>query len=456
MPKPIVALVGRPNVGKSTLFNRLIGTRLAIVSEIPGTTRDRLYSDCFWNGLYFTLADTGGMEVLSEHRLRSGEPDDILAAGSTHFVREIRAQAEIAIREADVILFVVDIRTGPTAADAEVAEVLRKANKPVIVAANKADNVNVWDDALAFYELGIGAVLPVSAINGRGSGDLLDEIVGAVPQEVLTEEETEGERVRIAIVGRPNVGKSSLLNKILREERSIVSPVAGTTRDSIDTYLEWEGREITLVDTAGIRRRGKVEQGLEYYSVLRALRSISRAHVVLLMVDATDGVTDQDAHIAGYILEEHKSVVVLVNKWDAIEKDAHTMEAYTEHVRSELRFMSYVPVLFISALTGQRVDQVLRIALEVEAERSQRLTTHQLNQLIQDAMYRHSPPSIRGRRLRVYFATQAEGVPPAFVLFVNDPKLVHFGYERYLENRVREIHPFTGTPIKFLFRAHQE
>jgi GTP-binding protein len=455
MRKPIVALVGRPNVGKSTLFNRLIGTRLAIVSEVPGTTRDRLYADCFWNGVYFTLADTGGIEILGKHRLRSDEPDSILAAGSAPFVREIRAQAEIAIREADVILFVVDIRTGPTAADAEVADVLRKADKPIIVAANKADSVSTWDDALAFYELGIGPVLPVSAINGRGSGDLLDEVVNAIPQEILAEEESEDERVQIAIVGRPNVGKSSLLNKLLREERSIVSPVAGTTRDSIDTYLEWEGQEITLIDTAGIRRRGKVE-GLEYYSVLRALRSIGRAHVVLLMVDATEGVTDQDAHIAGYILEEHKSAVVLVNKWDAVEKDAHTMEAYTEHVRQELRFMNYVPVLFISALTGQRVDQVLSTALDVEAERHERLSTHQLNQLIQDAMYRHSPPSIRGRRLRVYFATQAEGAPPTFVLFVNDPKLVHFGYERYLENRIREIHPFTGTPIKFLFRAHRE
>ncbi len=455
MPKPIVALVGRPNVGKSTLFNRLIGTRLAIVSEVPGTTRDRLYADCFWNGLDFTLADTGGMEILGESRLRSDEPDSILAAGSAPFVREIRAQAEIAIREADVILFVVDIRTGPTAADAEVADVLRKADKPIIVAANKADNISTWDDALAFYELGIGPVLPVSAINGRGSGDLLDEVVNAIPQEVL-EEESESERVQIAIVGRPNVGKSSLLNKILREERSIVSPVAGTTRDSIDTYLEWEDQEITLIDTAGIRRRGKVGAGLEYYSVLRALRSIGRAHVVLLMIDATEGVTDQDAHIAGYILEEHKSAVVLVNKWDAVEKDAHTMEAYTEHVRHELRFMGYVPVLFISALTGQRVDQVLSTALEIEAERHERLSTHQLNQLIQDAMYRHSPPSVRGRRLRVYFATQAEGAPPTFVLFVNDPKLIHFGYERYLENRIREIHPFTGTPIKFLFRTHRE
>ncbi|MBN1641578.1 MAG: ribosome biogenesis GTPase Der [Anaerolineae bacterium] len=457
MPKPIVALVGRPNVGKSTLFNRLIGERRAIVSEVPGTTRDRIYGDCFWNGLYFILVDTGGIEILTEHRIASGEPADLLSAGSTHYVREIRAQAEAAIQEADAIVFLVDVQTGPTAADAEVADVLRKADKPVIIAANKADNLERWDDANEFYELGIGPVFPVSAINGRGTGDLLDEIVLSVRQEQAEEEEEEVEErgVRIAIVGRPNVGKSSLLNKILREERSIVSPVAGTTRDAVDTYLEWEGQPIALVDTAGIRRRGKVDQGLEYYSVLRALRAIGRADVVLLLIDATEGVTEQDAHIAGHILQEHKSVVVIVNKWDAIEKDTHTMAAYTAHVRSALKFLDYVPVLYLSALTGQRVNQVIPTALEVEAARHQRLTTHQLNNLVQDAMYRHSPPSIRGRRLRVYFATQAEGAPPAFVLFVNDPKLVHFGYERYLENQIREIVPFPGTPIKIMFRTHR-
>jgi len=437
------------------MFNRLIGERRAIVSEIPGTTRDRLYADCFWNGLTFTLVDTGGMEILAEHRIQSGEPVDILSAGSTHFVREIRAQAEVAIREADVVVMLVDVQSGQTAADEEVADVLRRANKPIVVAANKADNLVLWEEANEFYALGIGLVMPVSAINGRGTGDLLDEIVTAIPQSSIQEEESQ--EIGIAIVGRPNVGKSSLLNKILRQERSIVSPIPGTTRDAIDTYLEWENQEgetqeIVLIDTAGIRRRGKVEKGLEYYSVLRALSAISRARVALLLVDATEGVTAQDSHVASYILDEHKSAVVIVNKWDAIEKDSYTMQAYTEHVRHELKFLDYVPVLFISALTGQRVDQVIPTALQVYAEREARLTTNQINKIIQDAVFRHSPPAIRGRRLKVYFATQAEGSPPTFVLFVNDPKLVHFGYERYLENRIREAHPFIGTPIKLLFK----
>ncbi len=459
MAKPIVALVGRPNVGKSTLFNRLIGERRAIVSEIPGTTRDRLYADCEWNGVTFTLVDTGGIEILAERRLAAGEPLDILAAGSTHFVREIRAQAEVAIREADVVVFLVDAQSGLTAADQEVADVLRHADKPVIVAANKADNLKLHNDAVEFYALGVGPVFPVSALSGRGSGDLLDEIVASIPRERLVEHASEA--VHIAIVGRPNVGKSSLLNQLLGEERAIVSPIAGTTRDAIDTAMQWtdetgETHDIVLIDTAGIRRRGKIEKGLEYYSILRALAALSRADVALLMIDATEGVTAQDTHVAGYILEEHKSVVVLVNKWDAIEKDAHTTAAYTEYVREQLKFMSYVPVLFISALTGQRVNQILPTALQVYAERNHRLTTHQINNLIQDALFRHSPPAIRGRKLRVYFATQAEGAPPTFVLFVNDPKLVHFGYERYLENRIREAYPFVGTPIKLIFKHRQE
>jgi GTP-binding protein len=452
--KPIVALVRRPNVGKSTLFNRLIGYKLAIVSDIPGTTRDRLYADCFWNGVTFTLIDTGGIEILARHRIESGEPSNILAAGSTHFVREIRAQAEVAIREADVIVFLVDVQSGLTVADEEVAQVLRRANKPVVVAANKADNVGLWDEANEFYSLGVGPVFPVSAINGRGSGDLLDEIVASIPPETLEEKEFEG--VKIAIVGRPNVGKSSLLNKLLREERSIVSPIPGTTRDAIDTLVRWEGQEIALIDTAGIRRRGKVEQGIEYYSVLRALSAIRRADVSLLLIDAEEGVTDQDAHIAGYILEENKSVIVIVNKWDAIEKDSYTMNEYTVHVRHELKFLDYVPVLFISALSGQRVHQVIPTALQVEKERHARIKTHDLNKLAQDALYSHSPPSIGGRRLRIYFAVQGKGAPPGFLFYVNDPKLVHFGYKRFLENRIRELYPFSGTPIRLVFRPGRE
>jgi GTP-binding protein len=452
--KPIVALVGRPNVGKSTMFNRLIGRQLAITSEVPGTTRDRLYSDCFWNGVTFTLVDTGGIEILYGHRLESGEPGDLLASGSTHFVREIRAQAEVAIREADVIVFLVDVQSGLSVADEQVADVLRRANKPVVVAANKADNLELWEAANEFYSLGVGPVFPVSAINGRGTGDLLDEIVVSMPAELMEEEETEG--VKVAIVGRPNVGKSSLLNKLLREERAIVSPVPGTTRDATDTVLEWEGQQVTLIDTAGIRRRGKLGRGLEYYSVLRALGAIRRAHVALLLIDAQEGVTDQDAHIAGYVLDENKSVMVVVNKWDTIEKDSNTMAEYTAHVRHELKFLDYVPVLFISALTGQRVHRVLPKALHVAGEREHRLTTHQLNQMVQEAMFRHNPPSIGGRRLRIYFCTQARNPPPTFLVFVNDPKLVHFGFERYLENRIRELYPFEGTPIRLSFRTSRD
>lgn len=452
--KPIVALVGRPNVGKSTMFNRLIGRQIAITSEVPGTTRDRLYADCFWNGITFTLIDTGGIEVLGKHRIESGEPEDLLSAGSTHFVREIRAQAEVAIREADVVVFLVDVQAGQTAADEQVADVLRRANRPVVVAANKADNLELWGAANEFYSMGVGPVFPVSAINGRGTGDLLDEIVASMPSEVLEEEDSE--QVKIAIVGRPNVGKSSLLNKLLREERAIVSPVPGTTRDATDTALQWDGQELSLIDTAGIRRRGKLGRGLEYYSVLRALGAIRRADVSLLLIDAEEGVTDQDAHIAGYALEEKKSVVVIVNKWDLIEKDPHTMEEYTAHVRHELKFMNYVPVLFISALTGQRVHQVLPTALRVAEERYHRLTTHELNEMVQEAMFRHNPPSIGGRRLRIYFATQAKHPPPTFLFFVNDPKLVHFGFERYLENRIRELYPFEGTPIRLSFRTSRE
>ncbi len=454
MTKPIVALVGRPNAGKSTMFNRLIGEKRAIVSDIPGTTRDRLYADCFWNGVTFTLVDTGGLEILARHRIASGEPANILSAGSTHFVREIRAQAEAAIREADVVIFMVDVKTGLTAADEEVADVLRRANKPVIVAANKADNAKLWQDANEFYTLGAGPVLPVSAINGRGTGDLLDEIVASIPPSAPEPKDLNA--VKIAIVGRPNVGKSSLLNKLIRQERAIVSPIAGTTRDAIDTYLTWQGQEIVLIDTAGIRRRGKVEKGLEYYSVLRALRAIGRADVALLLVDASEGLTAQDAHVAGYILQEHKSAVVIVNKWDAIDKDTHTMAAYTEYVRQQLKFLDYVPVLFISALTGQRVNKVIPLALTVETERHQRITTNELNKLVQDAMFKHSPPAIQGQKLKVYFTTQAEGSPPTFVFFVNDPKLVHFGYERYLENRLRETYAFQGTPIKLLFKSHRD
>ncbi|MFZ5917073.1 MAG: ribosome biogenesis GTPase Der [Chloroflexota bacterium] len=452
MSKPLVALVGRPNTGKSTLFNRLVGEPQAIVSEVPGTTRDRLYGDCLWNGVWFNVVDTGGIEILTERRRQAGEPEDFLLSASPHYLREIRAQAEMAIAEADVVVMVADVRDGITAADQAVADVLRASKKPVLIAANKADNVQMDDQAWDFYSLGLSEVLPISAINGKGVADLLDRVVEALPHRVM-EEQPEDESVRMAILGRPNVGKSSLLNKLLRQERSIVSPVPGTTRDAIDTHLVWEGVPITLIDTAGIRRRGKVEPGLERYSVLRAMRAIGRCDVALLLIDATEGVTDQDAHIAGYILDEHKSVVVVVNKWDAIEKDTYTMVEWTKRIRSELKFLDYVPVLFISALTGQRVQQVIPTALAVQEARLIRIPTSELNHIVQEAAARHAPPSKAGRQLKLLFATQSSVDPPTFVFFVNDTRLAHFSYQRYLENRLREQYGFTGTPLKLVFRS---
>jgi len=454
--KPIVAIVGRPNTGKSTLFNRLVGEPRAIVSEIPGTTRDRLYGDCVWNGVWFSVVDTGGLEILAEHRRLAGEPEDFLLAASPHYLREIRAQAELAIAEADVVIMVTDVRDGITAADEEVAEVLRRSQKPIFVAANKADNVQIDEQAWDFYGLGLSEVFAISALNGKGVADLLDQVVKSFPTWVMEEEEEEDdESVKIAIVGRPNVGKSSLLNKLLRQERSIVSPVPGTTRDALDTHLVWEGVPITLIDTAGIRRRGKVEPGLERYSVLRAMRAIGRCHVALLLIDAVEGVTDQDAHIAGYILDEHKSVVAVINKWDAIEKDTHTMVEWTKQVRADLKFMGYVPLVFISALTGQRVHKVIPMALAAQEARLIRIPTGELNRIVQEAVVKHAPPSKSGRRLRFLYVTQSRVDPPTFIFFVNDARLVHFSYKRYLERQLREHYGFLGTPLRLIFRSRR-
>jgi GTP-binding protein len=452
--KLIVALVGRPNTGKSTLFNRLVGEPRAIVSEIPGTTRDRLYGDCVWNGVWFSVVDTGGMEILAERRRLAGEPEDFLLAASPHYLREIRAQAELAIAEADVVIMVADLRDGATAADVEVAEVLRRSQKPVFIAANKADNLRMDELAWDFYSLGLSEVFPISALNGKGVADLLDRVVETFPAWAMEEEE-EDESIKIAIVGRPNVGKSSLLNKLLRQERAIVSPVPGTTRDALDTHLVWEGVPITLIDTAGIRRRGKVESGLERYSTLRAMRAIGRCDVALLLIDATEGVTDQDAHIAGYVLDEHKSVVVVVNKWDAIEKDTYAMVEWTKKVRTDLKFLSYVPILFISALTGQRVQKVIPTALAAQEARLIRIPTSDLNRIVQEAVTKHAPPSKSGRRLKFLYATQSSVDPPTFVFFVNDARLAHFSYQRYLENQLRERYGFPGTPLRLVFRSRR-
>jgi GTP-binding protein len=453
-PKPIVALVGRPNTGKSTLFNRLVGEPRAIVSEVPGTTRDRLYGECLWNGVWFSVVDTGGMEILAERRRRAGEPEDLLLAASPHYLREIRAQAELAIAEADVIVMVTDVRDGVTAADEAVADVLRRSNRPILIAANKADHIRMDDGAWDFYSLGLGEVFAISALNGKDVADLLDSVV-ATFADWITDEEEEDESIKIAIVGRPNVGKSSLLNKLLRQERSIVSPVPGTTRDAIDTRLEWEGVPLTLIDTAGIRRRGKVDPGLERYSVLRAMRAIGRCDVALLLIDAVEGVTDQDAHIAGHVLEEHKSVVVVVNKWDAVDKDTYTMIEWTQRVRADLRFLDYVPILFISALTGQRVNKVVPTALAAQEARLIRIPTGELNRIVRAAVARHAPPSKSGRRLKFFYATQSSVDPPTFVFFVNEVRLAHFSYRRYLENQIREHYGFLGTPLRLVFRSRK-
>lgn len=451
MPKPIVALVGRPNVGKSTLFNRIVGQRRAIVEDVPGTTRDRLYGDADWSGVPFTVVDTGGLEIVeSQKRWGPGDRPEPLSTASVGFVQEIRHQAEIAIAEADVIVLLVDVLDGLTPADDDVADVLRRADRPVLVAANKADNEERTQAAVEFYALGLGEVYPISALHGIGIGELLDGVVAVLP---VTEDEEEPDALKIAIVGRPNVGKSSLLNKLLGEERAIVSPIPGTTRDAVDTYLTWEGQPVLLIDTAGIRRRGRIERGIEKYSVLRAMKAIARADVVLMLLDAQDLVTAQDAHVAGYILEEMRSIIVLVNKWDLIEKDTYTMDAYTKQIRADLRFLDYVPVHYISALTGQRVHKILPLVTQVYQERSRRIPTGELNRLVEDATIRHPAPHKAGKRPKFYYATQAGVDPPTFVFFVNDRRLVHFSYMRYLENQIRRHYSYLGTPLKLVFRS---
>ncbi|HXF62705.1 MAG TPA: ribosome biogenesis GTPase Der [Caldilineaceae bacterium] len=451
--KPVVALVGRPNVGKSTLFNRLVGRRTAIVEDLPGTTRDRIYGESDWNGVGFVVIDTGGLEAPSELGAPRRHPAAPLALDSAKFLTQIQNQARLAVEEADAIIFVVDGKEGMTAADLDIAEVLRLTDKPIFLAVNKTESPQRRLDAIEFWNLGLGEPFPISAYHGEGVGDLLDALVAALPAYPVKDEEED--TVAIAIVGRPNVGKSSLLNALIGMERAIVSEVPGTTRDPIDMEITYEGQRITLIDTAGIRRRGKIEQGIEQYSVLRSMRSIDRADVALLLIDAVDGVTAQDAHVAGYVLEKMKGVVVVVNKWDAVEKDSNTMVEYTKRIRAELKFLDYVPVIYISAKTTQRVHTVLPTALEVAAARRHRLSTGELNQLIRSAYEHVSPPSKGGRPLRIYYATQAEAEPPTFILFVNDPELVHFSYERYLENQIRAHYPFVGTPIRLIFRARR-
>ncbi len=458
MMKPVVALVGRPNVGKSTLFNRLAGERLAVVAETPGTTRDRLTAEAEWRGLSFDLVDTGGIDPT---KLGSAEP---LSIDSADYIEQIRAQAELAMREADAILFLVDVESGITPADHEVASILRRSMResagrrppPVLLVVNKAENLARRQAAVEFYELGIGEPLAISALHGNGVGDLLDRLFEALGGEAaLKEKRAETAGVGIAIVGRPNVGKSSLLNRLLGEERVIVSPIPGTTRDAVDTHLTYHGTPITLIDTAGIRRRGRIHPGVEKYSVLRALKAVERAEVILLLIDASEGVTAQDAHIGGMAIEKLKGIVLLINKWDLVEKDAHTLQDYAQRARSQLKFLAYVPVLFISALTGQRVNRVLPTALEVHAARQHRIPTGALNRRIQEALDLHAPPSKAGRRLKILYSAQIRTNPPTFLFHVNDPKLAHFTYKRFLENQIREEFPFTGTPLNLIFRPRQ-
>ncbi len=450
--KPLVALVGRPNTGKSTLFNRLVGERLAVIDDIPGTTRDRIQGNCEWTGVPFIVVDTGGIEVWQPKGGRDTRP---LAEGSVDFIAQIEGQALLAARDADVVLMVVDSEQGITAADEHIAQVLREncTGRAVLVVANKADNDARRDDAMEFYGLGFAQMYPVSAYHNLGIGDMLDALVAAMGPAAIPEEDDDDDDVlKIAIAGRPNVGKSSLLNRLLGEERAIVSPVAGTTRDAIDTHILWHGSPLTLIDTAGMRRRGKIERGVEKYSVLRAIRAIQRADVALLVIDALEGVTEQDQHIAGAILEARCSVVVIVNKWDALAKDAHTMPAWLESMRDKFNFLPDAPVLFISALTGQRIHQVLEAANRVYEARSLRLPTSALNRLLREALHAHPPPRKGTRQLRIFYASQVDVDPPVFLFHVNDTRLVHFSYRRYLENRIRATWSFEGTPLVLSFR----
>ena len=457
MPKPLVAIVGRPNVGKSTLFNRIIGERRAVVSDIPGTTRDRIIVETEWDTHTFLIVDTGGIEILPptvEQGLRPGVTTPLLE-DSAAFIPLIRGQAQQAIQEADVILFLTDANEGLTSADLQVTDLLRRTEKPIILVANKVDNAQRELDAMEFYELGMGEVHTISSLHGTGVGDLLDEVCARLPPEDPIERQND-DAVHIAILGRPNVGKSSLLNTLLGEERAIVSPVAGTTRDAIDTELMWNDQKVVLIDTAGIRRRGRIDPGVEKYSVLRAARALHRADVALILIDAVQGIIAQDAHVAGMIPAAGVSTVVVVNKWDAVDAETRAnRQEFEDEVRADLKFLSYVPVLFISALTGSHVKRVLPAALEVVEARYQRLPTGQLNDAIRMAMLKHAPSHKRGKRLKVYYVTQSDSAPPHFIFFVNDPELLHFTYQRYLENTIRGLYPYPGTPIRMTFRGHR-
>lgn len=434
MSKPIVAIVGRPNVGKSTLFNRIAGKRLAIVEDQPGVTRDRLYADGEWGGREFTLVDTGGIEF--------AKADKILT--------QTCKQARLAIEEADVILFIVDAREGVTAGDEEIAGILRKTNKPVIIGANKGEvkpeKINLYE----FYTLGLGEPILLSAVHGIGTGDLLQEVIEHLPEEV--EDPYDQDDIKISIIGRPNVGKSSLVNALIGQERVIVSDVAGTTRDAIDTVFEKDGEKFVFIDTAGMRRKSKVEDPVERYSVMRSLRAVDRSTVSLVVIEATEGLIEQDKRIAGYAHEQGNASIIVVNKWDLVEKETNTMQEMTKKIKSELLFMPYAPIVFLSALTTQRVNKLFDVIVQVAEQHARRVPTSTLNEVVREATMMHAPPSDKGRRLKIFYATQIAVQPPTIALFVNDPELMHFSYLRYLENKFREAFGFEGTPMNLTLR----
>ena len=435
MSLPIVAVVGRPNVGKSTLFNKLVGKRLSIVEDTPGVTRDRIYSKCEWRNREFMIVDTGGIEPAS---------DDVILA-------QMRRQAQVAIEKADVIVFLTDMRCGVTADDYEVASMLQKSGKPVILAVNKCDGIGEPPpEFYVFYNLGMGDPFPVSALHGHGSGDLLDEIFKYFPKEDTPEYDEE--YIKVAVIGKPNVGKSSLINRIAGEERAIVSDIAGTTRDATDTIIENEDGKYVFIDTAGIRRKSKITEKIEHYSVLRAYMAVDRADVCVIVIDALVGFTDQDSKVAGYAHEQGKACIVAVNKWDAVDKSTGTMEEYTNDLKEKFSFMSYVPFIFISAKTGQRVDKLFELINSVNSQNCMRITTGMLNDVLSYATTRVQPPSDKGRRLKIYYMTQASVRPPTFVVFVNRADLFHFSYQRYIENQIRQTFGLTGTPVRFVIR----
>jgi GTP-binding protein len=434
--KPIVAIIGRQNVGKSTLVNRLAGKPIAIVADVPGTTRDRIFADISWQGVEFTLVDTGGLEL---------RPQSSVA-------RAVRGQVKTAIAEADAIIFMVDTGDGLVPSDLEIAQMLRSSNKPLLLVANKADNAKLETEAVEFYQLGLGEPLAISAYHGRGTAEMLDRVTRLLPTPSAVE--TEGEIMKLAIVGRPNVGKSTLLNALLGEKRAIVDEFPGTTHDAIDTMLDFNGQNVLVIDTAGIKRRGQWGVGVERYSVIRALRAIGRADIVLLVLDATEVLASQDKHVAGYIQEAAKGVVLVVNKWDLVV--SQEVVEYNRFIRSQLKFMPYAPVVYISAKFGQGVDKVMPQAYQVYQERLKRLSTTEVNNVVQQAVAAHNLPRKGARQLKIFYATQAEANPPTFVFFVNDAKLIHFSYQRYLENKLRQAFGFGGTPLRLVFKTRGE